>query len=135
MNLLLVLYQFKNYKLVSYKLVSLQGQADDLFFGVERAVPGNMSVIGAGHVCKIYERAMKSRYADYVGRIFEKMCKEYLLRYADGLPILLREVGQWWGRGISLNDKGKVKNDRFLKNELNQRAINGILNKDNAFYR
>jgi dsRNA-specific ribonuclease len=58
-NLLLVLYQFKNYKLVSYKLVSLQGQADDLFFGVERVVPGNMSVIGAGHVRKIYERAMK----------------------------------------------------------------------------
>lgn len=29
--------------------------------------------------------------------VFEKMCREYLLRYADDLPVLLNDVGQWWG--------------------------------------
>ena len=27
----------------------------------------------------------------------EQMCREYLLRYAENLPILLSDVGQWWG--------------------------------------
>ena len=34
---------------------------------------------------------------DYMGLIFEKMCKEYLNRYAENLPFDLAEVGQWWG--------------------------------------
>ena len=25
------------------------------------------------------------------------MCREYLLRYANDLPIILSDVGQWWG--------------------------------------
>ena len=34
---------------------------------------------------------------DYMELIFEKMCKEYLMRYADNLPFDLADVGQWWG--------------------------------------
>ena len=32
-----------------------------------------------------------------MGLIFEKMCKEYLLRYAENLPFDLAGIGQWWG--------------------------------------
>ena len=32
-----------------------------------------------------------------MGVIFEKMCQDYLLYYADDLPIELSEIGQWWG--------------------------------------
>ena len=32
-----------------------------------------------------------------MGLVFEKMCREYLLRYAEDLPFLLSEAGQWWG--------------------------------------
>ena len=32
-----------------------------------------------------------------MGLVFEQMCRDYLLRYAENLPILLSEVGQWWG--------------------------------------
>ena len=45
----------------------------------------------------IYEQAVKKYYPDYMGLIFEKMCREYLNRYAKDLPILLSEIGQWWG--------------------------------------
>ena len=34
---------------------------------------------------------------DYMGLIFEKMCKEYLMRYAEDLPFDLADAGQWWG--------------------------------------
>ena len=33
----------------------------------------------------------------FMGLVFEKMRREYLLRYASDLPILLSNVGQWWG--------------------------------------
>jgi hypothetical protein len=32
-----------------------------------------------------------------MGLVFERMCKEYLLYYADELPIELNQIGQWWG--------------------------------------
>lgn len=71
---------------------------DDNFFRFwYRFVPKNMSAISAGRIGQIYQHAIKRFYSDYMGLIFEKMCREYLLQYAHGLPILLREAGQWWG--------------------------------------
>ena len=46
---------------------------------------------------QVYEQAVKRYYPDYMGLVFEKMCREYLLRYASNLPVLLSDVGQWWG--------------------------------------
>lgn len=71
---------------------------DDNFFRFwYRFVPRNMSVIGAGRMRSLYELTVKPYYPDYMGLIFEKMCREYLMRYADYLPIVLSDVGQWWG--------------------------------------
>ena len=71
---------------------------DDNFFRFwYRFVPRNMSVISAVRMRLIYEQAVKRFYPDYMGLVFEKMCQEYLLRYAKDLPILLSNVGQWWG--------------------------------------
>lgn len=54
-------------------------------------------MISAGRVRQIYLQGIKRYYPDYMGLIFEKMCQEYLLYYAQDLPILIRQVGQWWG--------------------------------------
>lgn len=71
---------------------------DDNFFRFwYRFVPRNMSAISAGRIGQIYTKAIKRYFSDYMGLVFEKMCRDYLLRYADSLPILLSEVGQWWG--------------------------------------
>ncbi len=52
-----------------------------------------MSVISAGRMSLVYEQAVKKYYPDYMGLVFEKMCQEYLIRYAKNLPILLSQVG------------------------------------------
>ena len=71
---------------------------DDNFFRFwYRFVPRNMSVISTGRMRQVYEPAAKHFYSDYMGLVFEKMCQEYLKRYAADLPILLGDVGQWWG--------------------------------------
>ena len=71
---------------------------DDNFFRFwYRFVVPNKSAIGVGRFPSIYEFAVKNQLSDYMGLVFEQMCKEYLLRYAENLPILLSDVGQWWG--------------------------------------
>ena len=71
---------------------------DDNFFRFwYRFVPRNMSAISAGRMNAVYEQAAKKYYPDYMGLVFENMCREYLNRYAKNLPILLSSVGQWWG--------------------------------------
>ena len=71
---------------------------DDNFFRFwYRFVPKNMSIISAGRMSTVYEQAVKKYYPDYMGLIFEKMCQEYLNRYAKDLPIMLSSIGQWWG--------------------------------------
>ena len=70
---------------------------DNFFRFWYRFVPGNMAVISTGRMGQVYEQAVKKYYPDYMGLVFEKMCQEYLMRYAQNLPILLANVGQWWG--------------------------------------
>ncbi len=70
----------------------------DNFFGFwYRFVPRNTSAIQAGRIEQIYDVAIKKNFSDYMGLVFEQMCREYLMRYEKKLPILLSEVGQWWG--------------------------------------
>ena len=70
---------------------------DNFFRFWYRFVPQNYSAIASGRFPGIYDRVVKSGMHDYMGLIFEKMCKEYLVRYADKLPFDLADVGQWWG--------------------------------------
>lgn len=71
--------------------------ADNFFRFWYRFVPVNMSAIDSGRIVKSYPHAVKQHLSDYMGLIFEKMCQDYLLYYAEDLPIELCEIGQWWG--------------------------------------
>lgn len=70
---------------------------DNFFQFWYRFVPKNMSSIQAGRIERIYDSVIKANYPDYMGLIFEQMCRVYLLKYAENLPITISDVGQWWG--------------------------------------
>jgi AAA+ ATPase superfamily predicted ATPase len=70
---------------------------DNFFRFWYRFVPTNISAIDSGRIGKTYSRAVKQYFPDYMGLTFEKMCQDYLLYYAENLPIDLNETGQWWG--------------------------------------
>ena len=70
---------------------------DNFFRFWYRFVPQNISAISAGKIERIYDTLIKQHFSDYMGLVFEQMCREYLLRYAEDLPIILSDVGQWWG--------------------------------------
>lgn len=46
-------------------------------------VTQNTSSISAGRIEHIYASVIKKHYADYMGHIFEQMCREYLFLYAE----------------------------------------------------
>jgi len=71
--------------------------ADNFFRFWYRFVPTNISAIDSGRIRKIYPKAVGQFLPDFMGLTFEKMCRDYLLYYADDLPIELSELGQWWG--------------------------------------
>ena len=70
---------------------------DQFFRFWYRFVPRNMTAISSGRIANVYDRAVKAHLHGHMGLAFEEMCKEYLLYYADNLPIELSDIGQWWG--------------------------------------
>ncbi|MCD8149078.1 MAG: ATP-binding protein [Clostridiales bacterium] len=71
---------------------------DDNFFHFwYRFVPRNMSVISAGRTQSVYDQVVRRYFPDYMGLIFEKICRDYLLMYAKNVPIAICDIGQWWG--------------------------------------
>lgn len=70
---------------------------DNFFKFWYRFVLPNTSAISAGRIEYIYDSVIKKHYTDYMGHVFEQMCREYLFLYADDVPILLSDIGQWWG--------------------------------------
>lgn len=70
---------------------------DNFFRFWYRFVPQNTSAISAGHINRIYDSVISKYYPDYMGLIFEQMCRQYLFLYAEDVPIILSDIGQWWG--------------------------------------
>lgn len=70
---------------------------DNFFRFWYRFVPQNTSAISAGRTERIYDSVIKKYYPDYMGIIFEQMCREYLFQYAEDVPVVLSNIGQWWG--------------------------------------
>ena len=71
--------------------------ADNFFRFWYRFVPTNISASQSGRSQRTYNQVIKTQLSDYMGLVFEKMCRDYLLYYADELPFEPVEIGQWWG--------------------------------------
>jgi len=70
---------------------------DNFFRFWYRFVPDNIYQITAGNAEAVYENEIAPKINDYMGLIFEDMCTQYLIRYADRLPFTIKVIGGWWG--------------------------------------
>ena len=71
--------------------------ADPFFRFWYRFVPGNMMQISAGTIARNYDAAIGSYLSSYMGPVFEDICRQYLIYYAENLPFAIHEIGEWWG--------------------------------------
>lgn len=74
-----------------------------------RFVPNNLTPIASGRMERIYDKAVQVNLNDYMGLIFEKMCRDYLLYYAEEQDFQLVDIGQWWGTNFA--EKKQVQID------------------------
>ena len=74
--------------------------SDNFFRFWFKFVPKNASIIESGRFSDLFDIAVKRYLSEYMGLVFEDMCKEYLLKYEKDLPIPISAVGQWWGSDV-----------------------------------
>lgn len=72
---------------------------DSMFLFWYRFVRPNISAISRGMGASVYESLVKPQIADFMGTIFEEMCRQYLYQPAifSTLPFPVGSIGRWWG--------------------------------------
>lgn len=81
------------------KKKTLYSLADNMFCFWYRYIPNNMYYITSGQFEVLYDTCIKPSLNDYMGTIFEEMCRQYL-RCSDLDAVALprpQTLGRWWG--------------------------------------
>lgn len=83
--------------------------ADNMFRFWYRFVPENHSIIGRGAADLAYRR-IEPHLSDYMGKVFEEICKQYLWRLllAGKSPVEFRELGRWWGTNPATRKQAEI---------------------------
>jgi hypothetical protein len=78
---------------------TLYGISDFMFRFWYRYVFGNRSLLETGAQDTVWKRRIAPDYSNYMGLVFEKVCRDYLYRLNSRgeLPILFTSIGRWWG--------------------------------------
>lgn len=82
---------------------------DNMFRFWYRFVPENSSIIGRGAADLAYKR-IEPYLSDYMGKIFEEICKQYLWRLLlnGEAPVEFKELGRWWGTDPSTHSQTEI---------------------------
>ena len=77
---------------------SIYSIKDNMFRFWYRFVPDNNSLIVRGAADLVYKR-MKPQLSDYMGKVFEEICKQYLWKQllSGNCPVEFHSLGRWWG--------------------------------------
>ena len=96
--------------------------ADPFFRFWYRFVPGNMMNISAGAIARNYDAAIGSYLSTYMGPVFEEICRQYLMYYAENLPFIIKEMGVWWGPDPTQKKEARLDIVALASKENNTRA-------------
>ena len=71
---------------------------DNMYSFWHKFVPSMVTLIESDYD-QIFEKKVKEFIPEYMGRTFEPICRQYLLRKnaKDELPFLFESIGRWWG--------------------------------------
>lgn len=84
--------------------------ADGMFRFWYRFVPNGAEMILLKHGKEYFEEAVKPQLSDYMGRIFEDMCRSYLMYCSSErrLPFQVMKTGKWWGSNPKLRREEEI---------------------------
>ena len=89
---------------------------EDSFFRFwYRFVPNHTALIASGRIRQVYGKVIKPYLPGFMGFVFERMCHDYLLYYANDASYEILSLGRWWG------------NDPLEKKEIEIDVVGEIL--------
>lgn len=94
---------------------TLYGISDLMFRFWYRYVFGNRTLLETGAPDLVWKRRILPDYKEYMGTVFEKVCRDYLYHknYQGQLPILFTTIGRWWGSDPV--ERGQVEIDLIAR--------------------
>ena len=103
---------------------SIYSVEDNMFRFWYRFVPENNSIIARGADDLAYKR-IEPHLAEYMGRVFEEICKQYLRKQllTGNSPVEFSSLGRWWGNDpktktqIEINIMGEADKNTALFGE------------------
>ena len=83
---------------------------DQMFRFWYRFVLPNMNSIVSGNGDKIYDKKIEPQLNNYMGLIFEQICKQFLTEQmrCDKLPFFIGNIGRWWGNNPKLKRQEEI---------------------------
>lgn len=102
---------------------TLYSLEDSMYLFWYRFVRPNISGIMCGVGEQIYEAAVKPEINDFMGRVFETICRQYLFlpEVYGKLPFVVGQIGRWWGN----NAKARRQEEIDLMSVSDDKALFG----------
>ena len=104
--------------------------SDSMFLFWYRFVRPNITAISMGIGKGVYEKNVKPQINDFMGSVFEEICRQYLCRtdVYPTLPFLFGRIGKWWGTNrkerreeeidiVAVDDKRMILGECKWRNE------------------
>lgn len=109
---------------------TLYSLCDTMFLFWYRFVRPNISAISRGTGPEVYLNLVKPQLADFMGRIFEDICGQYLFLpdIYPTLPFFIGNLGKWWGT----NPRTKTQEELDLMAIFEEKALLGECKWRNA---
>ena len=94
---------------------------DSMYVFWYRFVRPNSSSIIRGVGQQIYDTVVRPQLSDFMGAVFEEICKQYLFlpQVYSKLPFPIGEIGRWWGN----NPKLKCQEEIDIMSVMGKKAL------------
>lgn len=117
---------------------TLYSLSDHMFCFWYRYIPNHLFMIETGDAETVYDSRIKPTLSNFMGFIFEDMCKQYLYKQnlQNLLPFKLHQLGRWWGNHsvlhreieidiVGINDEQKkvLFGECKFRNELLEKSV------------
>lgn len=121
---------------------------DNMFRFWYRFIPVNISVISRGAADLAYQR-IKPNLPDYMGAVFEKICKQYLwtLLLNGKCAVDFTDIGRWWGTNPKTRQQVEIdimgaadKNNalfgecKWTNEKVDLGVLESLIEKSSLFY-
>lgn len=94
---------------------------DNLFAFWYRFISPNLSTIGFAETESLYETLIEPYLSEHTSKVFEDVCKEFLLLNINRntIPFLFNQIGRWWGNNPNEKTEEEIDILTFTNDKKN----------------